>query len=156
MPPNETTILLTNYREKRILRTTSRTNYGSQRVAPDIPNDHIVVNVGKDPNDGYQPIFPLEEYPSSLSLAELLPFQDDPWWQKFRVILFLLFWIVLFLTLIAACLIAYMEFDGTTTCPALVTNSISTTSSSSSLLTSSTSITTTMSSILTSKLAIMP
>uniref|UniRef100_A0A1I8MAR8 Solute carrier family 3 member 2 N-terminal domain-containing protein n=1 Tax=Musca domestica TaxID=7370 RepID=A0A1I8MAR8_MUSDO len=149
MPPNETTVLLTNYREKRMLNT-PRTKYGSQtqaRVLDEVTDVHIV-NVSKDPEE-YERIFSLEEYPSSLTLAELLPFQDDPWWQKFRLILFFLFWLIFLFTLITACLIAYLEVDGTS-CPA-----ISSSPSPPTLLASPTALTT-MSSILSSKLAIMP
>lgn len=61
MPPNETTVLLTNYQEKRILNT-PRTNYGSQtqaRILDEITDVHIL-NVSKDPEE-YERIFSLEE-----------------------------------------------------------------------------------------------
>uniref|UniRef100_A0A1I8Q775 Solute carrier family 3 member 2 N-terminal domain-containing protein n=1 Tax=Stomoxys calcitrans TaxID=35570 RepID=A0A1I8Q775_STOCA len=157
MPPNETTVLLTNYREKRAL-TAGRNHYGCSNAASDMSesNGHVV-HVSKDPAE-YEPIFSLDEYPSSLTLAELLPFQDDPWWRRLRLILFVAFWIMLSMIFISACLLSYWEYDQVS-CQIVDPNLIT----SASLLTSPTVPTASLSvtmmataSAVPSKLVIMP
>lgn len=46
-----------------------------------------------------------------LSLEELMPFDNDPWWQNMRRITMTLFWTVLFVILTAACIIAVTEHN---------------------------------------------
>lgn len=66
MPPNETTVLLTNYREKRILATPRTAGYGIQNEVNPLensinePSGEHIVNVTKDPSE-YEPIFSIEE-----------------------------------------------------------------------------------------------
>lgn len=48
-------------------------------------------------------------FSASLSLEELLPFIDDPWWQKLRRTLFCTFCLVFWLILFTGCTLAYME-----------------------------------------------
>ncbi|XP_075170522.1 uncharacterized protein LOC142242924 [Haematobia irritans] len=152
MPPNETTVLLTNYREKRSL-TNGRNSYhsSSSGVNSSLDNCNHVVQVSKDPAE-YEPIFSIDDYSSTLTLAELLPFQDDPWWRKFRLVLFLAFWLIFLVILATACTLSYQKYDpkicqavdpNLPITPTLITQPLSV-------------IMTTATSAMTSKLAIMP
>ncbi|XP_037952725.1 uncharacterized protein LOC119684936 [Teleopsis dalmanni] len=65
-----------------------------------------VVHIPKD----YEPIFSIDDFCCGLTLEELLPYKDDPWWQKVRRTLFCTFWLILLLTFFTACLLSYMQF----------------------------------------------
>ncbi|XP_055851757.1 uncharacterized protein LOC129916021 [Episyrphus balteatus] len=45
----------------------------------------------------------------SLSLEELLPFQDDPWWQNVRRTFFFSFWITVIITFSSACILSVLQ-----------------------------------------------
>lgn len=72
-----------------------------------------------------------------MTLDELLPYKLDPWWQKLRRILLLIFWLTLLMTFITACLLSYIE-SGHATCSATPKS----TSMPSSVLYSSPTVTT--------------
>lgn len=59
MPPNETTVLLTNYREKHII-SSNHNGYGGNGRNTQDTNSHVV-EVSKDTTE-YEPIFSIEEY----------------------------------------------------------------------------------------------
>uniref|UniRef100_A0A1A9X0A0 Solute carrier family 3 member 2 N-terminal domain-containing protein n=1 Tax=Glossina brevipalpis TaxID=37001 RepID=A0A1A9X0A0_9MUSC len=109
-------------------------HYKSAYTTFDNCNDHEhTVHIAARDITEYQTVFSLNEYPSSLTLDELLVFKDDPWWQKIRLILFHTFWLILIITFLIACLITYLEFNFNS-CKTLHTSSdISTPSSSISL-----------------------
>ncbi|KAI9576287.1 uncharacterized protein ACN427_007564 [Glossina fuscipes fuscipes] len=97
MPPNEYTALINN-------------RYESTCTTFDNCNDRQHTVQIKDITE-YESIFKFDEFPSSLTLDELLVFKEDPFWQKMHFILFYAFWLTLIITFLIACLITYLEFD---------------------------------------------
>ncbi|XP_017056865.1 uncharacterized protein LOC108098468 [Drosophila ficusphila] len=69
---------------------------------------HIIVvpASGKDPKD-YEPIFTTADYSYGLTLEELLPFAQDPWWQSVRRFSCVVLGLAFLLTLIAGLVLAY-------------------------------------------------
>uniref|UniRef100_A0A1B0G9D8 Solute carrier family 3 member 2 N-terminal domain-containing protein n=1 Tax=Glossina morsitans morsitans TaxID=37546 RepID=A0A1B0G9D8_GLOMM len=98
MPPNEYTALVNNRYESTY---TTFDNYNDRQHT---------VHINKDLTE-YESVFSLNEFPSSLTLDELLVFKEDPFWQKMHFILFYAFWLALIITFLIACLITYLEFD---------------------------------------------
>ncbi|XP_065360599.1 uncharacterized protein LOC135954376 [Calliphora vicina] len=157
MAPNETSALLKNYRDQRQYSNNSNRNNGDVAVggyhAVD-DNNHIVY-VNKEASE-YEPIFCINDYTSSLTLDELLPYQLDPWWQNLRNILFLIFWLTLLLTFLTACLLSYLQ-SGHISCNMLqkqmLTSAVEvTTSSNNSLLAATTKLPTTIAHALSTEL----
>ncbi|XP_036324274.1 uncharacterized protein LOC118737687 [Rhagoletis pomonella] len=72
---------------------------------------HYIDVLDKPLYNAYTPVLAELDFSAGLSLQELLPFVDDPWWQKLRRTLFgtcvLVFWLILF----TACTLAYMQHD---------------------------------------------
>ncbi|XP_023295333.2 ELMO domain-containing protein F [Lucilia cuprina] len=166
MAPNETSALLKNYREQNYPNNGDRNNnnnnnnnggtvvVGGYHAMDD--KNHIVY-VNKDASE-YEPIFCINDYTSSLTLDELLPYQLDPWWQNLRSILFLIFWLTLLLTFLTACLLSYLQL-GHVTCNVvekqlLTTNPIevSSFSASSSILAEATTLSTTIAQVLSTEI----
>ncbi|XP_037820763.1 uncharacterized protein LOC119609850 [Lucilia sericata] len=162
MAPNETSALLKNYREQKYPNNGDQNNNNNGETvvvggyhAMDDKN-HIVY-VTKDASE-YESIFCINDYTSSLTLDELLPYQLDPWWQNLRSIMFLIFWLTLLLTFLTACLLSYLQL-GHVTCNVvqkqlLTTNSIevSSSSTSSSILTEATTLPTNIAQVLSTEL----
>ncbi|CAD6992609.1 uncharacterized protein LOC101457649 [Ceratitis capitata] len=102
-PPNENTRLLGNCTAK---------NSSNGHVPPQTKENSYYIDVMEKPlYNGYAPLLEDGDFSASLSLEELLPFVDDPWWQKLRRTLFCTFWLVFWLILITACTLAYMQND---------------------------------------------
>ncbi|XP_011189125.2 uncharacterized protein LOC105216365 [Zeugodacus cucurbitae] len=72
-------------------------------------HSHYVDVLEKPLYNGYASIFAEDDFSASLTLEELLPFIDDPWWQKLRRTLFCTFCLVFWLILFTGCTLAYME-----------------------------------------------
>ncbi|XP_053945861.1 uncharacterized protein LOC128855182 [Anastrepha ludens] len=72
---------------------------------------HCIDVLEKPLYDGYALIHAEDDFSAGLSLEELLPFVDDPWWQKLRRTIFCTFCLVFWLILITACTMAYMQID---------------------------------------------
>ncbi|KAH8382785.1 hypothetical protein KR009_005234 [Drosophila setifemur] len=69
---------------------------------------HIIVvpATRKDAKD-YEPIYTTADYSYGLTLEELLPFAQDPWWQNARRLCFGGLGLLFLLTLISALALAY-------------------------------------------------
>lgn len=72
-------------------------------------HSHYIDVLEKPLYNGYASILAEDDSSAYLTLEELLPFIDDPWWQKLRRTLFCTFCLVFWLILFTACTLAYME-----------------------------------------------
>ncbi|XP_014087957.2 uncharacterized protein [Bactrocera oleae] len=72
-------------------------------------HSHYIDVLEKPLYNDYASILAEDDFSASLSLEELLPFIDDPWWQKLRRTLFCTFCLVFWLILFTGCTLAYME-----------------------------------------------
>ncbi|XP_049303177.1 uncharacterized protein LOC109579805 [Bactrocera dorsalis] len=70
---------------------------------------HYIDVLDKPLYNGYTSILGEHDFSAGLTLEELLPFIDDPWWQKLRRTLFCTFCLVFWLILFTGCTLAYME-----------------------------------------------
>ncbi|KAM7361944.1 uncharacterized protein ACRADG_012804 [Cochliomyia hominivorax] len=164
MAPNETSALLKNYHcdHQQYTNDDSSNNnviVGNNHNDADVSGYHTlddnnhVVYINKDASE-YEPIFCINEYSYALTLDELLPYKLDPWWQNLRRILFLTTWLIVLVTFLTGCLLAYLE-AGLTTCNMLTTANIElTTSSTSGILAAAatTTLPTTIAKILSTEL----